>query len=477
MLKPYADLPANPVSNFNAENALLGAFLMNNDAYLEVCDFIKPEYFYHSLNHEIFEAISCLVDAGKEADAMTAANIIKGKEGMTVDAVAEHLRQMARYAPTSKAMRSYVDVLRESYERRELAQVCDTAVRVCADPDNDGYDKDFLSRHIEAVDKITLLNEENPAETSFAVAQRILERFKHGELPPVCNTGLVDVDAVLNGLREEWLVILAGRPGMGKSLVAGQIASNVAQAGNGVIFISLEMNNDQMGERLAVGFAAQKFGPYNIPPVNDIYKPFVPAEQKERLQEATRLFGDLPIIWERGTGLTMSNIRMRVNRAERVLKAQGAELKLIIIDHMGLIKSAARRSTKYEEASDVSNDLKALAKRYRIPVMALSQLSRAVEQREDKRPVLSDLRESGHIEQDADIVMFAYRDAYYAAKEDTSNMTPDEQMAVAHRADSKTLLLDIAKNRHGAARPVDLWCEVSRMHVSNKAPDFREEQR
>lgn len=457
-----------------AEGGVLGLLLYNNDLYFEVCQNLKPEHFYNIDAGLIYSTIKTLLDQGRTADPITVKQTIIGtRQGKAIDDLSELLAVLLDnriMAPS--ALSDYVKLVIDLSISRSMIAEAEEATRA-ARANEVHNSEEFVGGLIERLDGLIDTTDEAKTEDCEDIAERVMHRFENGAPPAVCDTGLVDIDNLLGGLREAWQVVLAGRPGMGKSILGGQIACNVSQKGGGVIFVSLEMSNDQMGDRSVISLAAQEYGVYNVPACNDMYKPHIDPAHRERLRAATERFSRLPIIWESGTELTMSNIRMKINRSVRKLKAKGADLKLIVIDHMGLISAGNKRGSKYEEISDISNGIKAVAKQYNIPVLSLCQLSRKVEDRADKRPILADLRDSGHIEQDADVVMFVYRPAYYAARQSTDGMTPDEALKISDQIDSKDLFVDVAKNRHGPTGEAHLWCEVDRMYVTNGSPDFR----
>ena len=452
--------------NIEAEQALLGALLSNNKAFEQVSDFLKPAHFADAVNAKIFEVISKLISRGHVADTITLKNYFE-QEGVLNDVGGyKYLIKLAESSSPLTNPEYYAQYIYDQYLRRELIatgfDIVNNAMKEDIDSSASGQIEEAEKRLYELSDKGD--GQRGFVEFSDALTQSLntIEKAyqREGKISGI-STGLNNLDKRTGGLNNSDLIILAGRPAMGKTALATNIAYNVAdwmyrdrnleEKSRGVAFFSLEMSADQLATRVlssAAGISSQKMRNGDID--NGEY---------ERIAEVVRSLEKMPLYIDDTPGLTINAIR---NRARRLKRSKG--LGLIVIDYIQLITGSASRgeANRVQELSEISRGLKIMAKELNVPVIALSQLNRGVEMRDDKRPVMSDLRESGSIEQDADIVLFVYRENYYIQneepKETDKNYSPEKHdkweqrmQATRHRAD-----VIIGKHRHGPTGTVKL---------------------
>ena len=400
-------------SNLEAEQALLGSILVNNDIIDEVSNIIKSNIFYDPAHIKIYEVIEGLNNRGMIANPITLKNFFE-KDNMLNDVGGtEYLVKLTRFSSSSKQAVDYAKIIHEMYLRRELVQISD---KLSADTLNANSQEQNAENIIESTEKSLFdLAERGSFTQSFLKFNQALDQTIEMATMAMQSdqgivgvpTGLTDLDEKLGGLHKSDLIILAGRPSMGKTALATNIAYNAAQhilkrqEKTSVAFFSLEMSSEQLSTRILSEQAKIKS--------DDIRRGKVTEEEINRYIETSRNIYNLPLYIDETPAITIATLS---NRARRIKRLFG--LNLIVVDYIQLMRSNSNRSdNRVQEISEITQGLKALAKELSVPVLALSQLSRAVEQRDDKQPQLADLRESGSIEQDADVVMFVYREEYY----------------------------------------------------------------
>ena len=466
-----------PPSNVQAEQALLGALLANNRAYERVSDFLLPEHFADSIHGRIFQAIQRRIENGQLADAVT----LKGE--FEHSGVLEEVGGTAYLAQLLAAMVGIINAgeygraIHDAWLRRELIEIGEVVVNNAFGLDPELQGKQQIEVAEQALFQLATEGGADGGFTSFekALTEAILgaERaFRRAGHVAGLTTGLRDVDAKLGGLHPSDLLILAGRPGMGKTALATKIAFGAARALMNearaidpnalpkaqVAVFSLEMSSEQLATRL-LSEEAQVSG-------DRIRRGDIGQRDFDRFVQVSREISALPIQIDDTPAITMSSLRTRCRRLKRT-----KGLALIVVDYLQLMRPSAgtRPENRVLEISQITQGLKAIAKELAVPVLALSQLSRAVESREDKRPQLSDLRESGTIEQDADAVMFIYRDEYYLAQREPKQLAFDsgdkfqdalakwqrDMEAVHNRAE-----LIVAKQRHGPTGMIPLYFQA-----------------
>lgn len=452
--------------NFEAEAALLGALLANNSAYDRVSDYLQPEHFADAVHGRIFAAIGRLIGAGQLANPVTLKNFFEKDAALEEVGGADYLADLAGSVITSSNAGDYGRLIYDLFLRRELIAIGDDILHDARSFDIDLQATSQIEKAEQGLFDLATSGEAERGFQDFRVALAkaidITESAfrREGRISGV-PSGFRDLDAKLGGLHSSDLIILAARPSMGKTALATNIAVNAASTrtvdtdDNGnqvesthpVAFFSLEMSAEQLAMRIVsehVGVSGEK-----------LRRGELGSAQFEALVKASRELSDLPLFVDDTPALTIPQLR---TRARRLKRTRG--LGLIIVDYLQLLAPTPgrRNDNRVQEVSEITRGLKALAKELDVPVIALSQLSRAVEQREDKRPQLADLRESGSIEQDADVVMFIFREQYYLERAEPAQRDDEPMDKFNDRHDRwmqrceevyNTGEVIIAKQRHG----------------------------
>jgi len=470
-----------PPHNLEAEQALLGAILVNNEAIAKVTEFLLAQHFYEPLHQRIYDHALKLIERQQIATPVTLRPFFENDPALAEIGGPSYLARLAANAVTIINAGDYGRAIYDLALKRELIQVGEEIVNTAYEPD---IDSDAETQIQEAEGKLFKLAESGtrdgglePFSKGLTEAVEAAERaFKSdGRLTGV-STGLIDLDRMLGGLHRSDLLILAGRPSMGKTALATNIAFNAARAarftkdasgrnqttdGAVVAFFSLEMSSEQLAMRMLSEQARI---------VSErIRRGQMTTEEFHQLVQAAQEVQSLPLYIDDTPGITISALRTRSRRLKRQYG-----LGLIVVDYLQLVNPSgkSRVENRVGEISEITRGLKMLAKELDVPVIALSQLSRQVESREDKRPQLSDLRESGSIEQDADVVMFVFREEYYVLRREPREGTPEhaawqEEMAQVHNLAE----VIIGKQRHGPTGTVKLRFEASLTLFQNAAID------
>ena len=400
-------------SNLEAEQALIGSVLVNNDVIDEVSSFIRPSIFYDPAHIKIYEVIENLNNKGMVANPITLKNYFEKDNMLNEVGGTEYLVKLTRFSGSTKQAIDYAKIIHEMYLRRELVSISE---KLSYDTLNANTQEQDAENIIESTEKSLFnLAERGSFSQSFIEFKKAVDKtiematlaMKSDRGIVGVPTGLTDLDQKLGGLHKSDLIILAGRPSMGKTALATNIAYNAAQnilsrqEKSSVAFFSLEMSSEQLSTRILSEQARIKS--------DSIRQGNVTEEEINRYIETSRNIYNLPLFIDETPAITIATLS---NRARRIKRLNG--LSLIVVDYIQLMRSSSNKNDgRVQEISEITQGLKAIAKELSVPVLALSQLSRAVEQRDDKQPQLADLRESGSIEQDADVVMFVYREAYY----------------------------------------------------------------
>ncbi len=464
-----------PPKNEQAEQALLGALLANNKAYERVSEFLLPEHFIDPVHGKIYAAIARRCEEGKLADPVTLrAEFEHGRVLEEVGGTA-YLAQLLSAMVGIINAGDYGRVIRDAWLRRQLIDVGEVMVNRAfgADPELDG------AAQIEAAEKSLFDLASHGGEKDFFTFEQALTKaievattaFKNQGSVSGLDTGLRDLNKKMGGLHPSDLMILAGRPGMGKTALATKIAFGAAQsllakaradnpnamAKQAVAVFSLEMSAEQLATRLLAEEARVS--------ADRIRRGEISTRDFDNFVKVSREISSLPLLIDDTPALSLSALRTRCRRIKRT-----RGLALVVIDYLQLMRPAAgtKPENRVLEISQITQGLKAIAKEMEVPVLALSQLSRAVESRDDKRPQLSDLRESGTIEQDADVVMFIYRDEYYLQQKEPKIIAFDrddkfQEAMEKWKADMSSVYnkaeLILAKQRHGPTGKIDLFFE------------------
>jgi len=466
--------------NVEAEQALLGAILVNNEAFYRVSDFLLPEHFYEPVHREIYEVMGKIVRAGKTATPVTVKTFLP--ENLIADVtMPQYLARLAAEATTIINAADYGQTIYDLAIRRKLIEIGEQMVSTAYNSDVE----ETAPRQIEDAEKqLFELAEKGRYDGGFqafnaataAAIEMAAEAFKRDGSLSGTATGLTDLDRLMGGLQRSDLIILAGRPAMGKSALATNIGFHVAKTWKGSVtpdghrktedggivgLFSLEMSAEQLATRILAEQSAI--------PSSDIRRGNIHESQFSHLVETSSLMSQVPLYIDDTGGLSVVQLAARARR----LKRQKG-LDLLIIDYLQLLSGSSRKANenRVQELTEITTTLKALAKELEVPIIALSQLSRQVEARDDKHPQLSDLRESGSIEQDADVVLFVYREEYYLKNKEPKEGTPEhlawqgEMEKVHGRAE-----LIIGKQRHGPTGTVQLQFEANLTRFSNLARD------
>lgn len=433
-----------PPSDDRVEQEIIGAILRNNMLYECVEDVIAAQHFAHPIHRQMYQAIQKLSVQGKAITPISMGHMVKTEGQDPVELLVEMTTNVL--APTPSGIKAHAQKLYDLYLRRRLINISDRLSGDSFDGPEDAWS--YLEHAEQSLFKIAADHgsKSDPILLSQAVAVALEQSRaakESGKQITGITTGLIDLDIQLGGLHNSDLVILAGRPSMGKTAIGLCIAYNAAKTGCPVAFFSLEMSADQLGNRLLSQVARI--------PSNKIRCGSYSEHDFERLVRAAQDF-DQPLYIDDSPGLTIQSLRTRIRR---MCRQHG--IKLAVIDYLQLLSAGRNTESRLQELSEITRTLKAMAKELGIPILALSQLSRAVEQRDDKRPQLADLRESGTIEQDSDVVMFVYRASYYLARkkpDDGSGKIQEWQEQMAESMNQAEIL--IAKQRHGPIGTVRL---------------------
>ncbi len=402
-------------SNLEAEQVLIGSVLVNNDIIDEISTIINSTKFFDPIHKKIYEVIETLNNKGMIANPITLKNYFENNKGLSEVGGVDYLIKLTRFSSSIKQAIDYAKIIHEMYVKRELVGISE---KISEDSHDDELEKTGENIIEEAEQSLFQLAERGNFSQSYMKFNQALDQtiematlaMKNDQGIVGVPTGLKDLDEKLGGLHKSDLVIIAGRPSMGKTALATNIAYYAAKKifdnkeKTSVAFFSLEMSSEQLSTRILSEQARI--------PSNDIRRGKATDEQLNRYIEASRNIYELPLFIDETPAITISALS---NRARRMKRLFG--LNLIVVDYIQLMRTNSKKNDgRVQEISEITQGLKALAKELSVPVVALSQLSRAVEQRDDKIPQLSDLRESGSIEQDADVVMFVYREQYYLEK-------------------------------------------------------------
>ena len=454
--------------SIEAEQQLLGGLLNNNDLYYSLEDKVDPEHFYDPVHSRIFEIVSTRIKDGKLASAVTVNTFLTEDEGLKELGGSSYLAQLIAGSVASSAIKDYSKLVYDLAIRRELIIL---GQEISSRAQSIKVDEQPEEQIILAEQNLYKIGDSGKSETGFksflkalgeAVQVANAAHHRDGNLAGI-STGFIDLDKKMGGLHSSDLIILAGRPSMGKTSLATNIAYNIAKSfkkndnadgttetvnGGIVGFYSLEMSAEQLAARILSETAEI--------PSEQIRRGDMTESEFRRFVEAAKSIESSPLFIDDTPALTIAQL---ASRARRLKRTHG--LEVLIIDYLQLVRAGSSRDNRVNEISEITQGLKAIAKELNIPVIALSQLSRQVENRDDKRPQLADLRESGSIEQDADVVLFVYREEYYKEREKPSDHDL-EKMAIwqeeMDRLHGRAELI-LGKQRHGPIGTVELSFE------------------
>ncbi|CAK0739536.1 Replicative DNA helicase [uncultured Gammaproteobacteria bacterium] len=473
--------------NEEAEQALLGALLTNNKSFEKVGEFLRPEHFHSPAHGRIFAAIARLVERGQVANPVTLKSYFETDPELTHVGGAGYLADLAANVVTVVNARDYGMAIHDLYLRRQLIGIGEDMVNeayrhdldVAAQAQIEDAERNLFDLATTGDVRGGFVEFKRPLSAAIEMAEAAFRRESH---VTGVTTGLIDLDRKLGGLHKSDLIILAGRPSMGKTALATNIAFNAARAhmnsggrdGGVVGFFSLEMSAEQLATRILADETRV--------PGDKIRRGEVRESDFPRFIEASHTLSRLPFFIDDTPALSVTALRTRSRRLKRT-----HNLGMIVVDYLQLLRGSGSKGAenRVQELSEITRGLKALAKELNLPVVALSQLSRAVELREDKRPQLSDLRESGSIEQDSDVVMFVYREQYYMERTEPTRRADEgddkfneryqrwqQRLAEVHNIGEVL----IAKQRHGPIGNIRLHFEGQFTRFSDLDPNHAQEE-
>ena len=444
-------------NNIEAEQAILGSILVSNELFDDVSPILNSKNFYDPMHQKIFTAIEKLIFSGMLANPITLKNLFENeKDELNIP---DYLIKVTKFSSSSRQTIEYSKLIYDLYVKRELIKISENLSFIAKSNDLNKDGKTIIEDTEKNLFDLAEKGNFNSSLIKFDEAMRqtiemASSAYKNEEGIVGVPTGLTDLDARLGGLHKSDLIIIAGRPSMGKTALATNIAFNAAkniqhnEKKSCVAFFSLEMSSEQLSTRIIAEQSRIRS--------NDIRRGQISEEQFDKFIETSKNISELPLYIDETPAITISALS---NRARRIKRLFG--LDLVVIDYIQLMRANFTRDGRVQEISEITQGLKALAKELSVPVLALSQLSRAVEQRDDKKPQLSDLRESGSIEQDADVVMFVFREAYYLQNKEPRPATVEhaewqaKMNEVSHLAE-----LIIQKQRHGPTGTIMLEFEA-----------------
>ena len=449
----FEELP----NNIEAEQSVIGSILLSNEIFDEISMLINNKNFYDPMHQKIFAAIEKLIYGGMLANPITLKNHFENeKDDLNVP---EYLVKITKFSTSSRQAIEYSKLIYDLFVKRELIKISENVIDTAKlnDLDSDGQKiiEDFEKSLFDLAEKgsfsSSLIKFDEAMRQTIEMASNA---YKNEEGIVGVPTGLTDLDDRLGGLHKSDLIIIAGRPSMGKTALATNIAFNAAKKlqDNGkkssIAFFSLEMSSEQLSTRILAEQSRIKS--------NDIRRGKISEEQFDKFIETSKNVSELPLYIDETPAISIAALS---NRARRIKRLYG--LDMVVIDYIQLMRAANFKDGRVQEISEITQGLKALAKELSVPVVALSQLSRAVESRDDKKPQLSDLRESGSIEQDADVVMFVYREAYYLERKEPRPATVEHAEWQAKMNEVSNLAeIIIGKQRHGPTGNIMLEFEA-----------------
>ena len=449
----FKELP----NNIEAEQAILGTILVSNEIFDEINTIISNINFYDPMHQKIFAAIESLIYKGMLANPITLKNYFENeKDDLNIP---EYLVKITKFSTSSRQAIEYSKIIYDMYVRRELIKISENTIDTAKQKDLNVSGQNIIENSERLLFDLAEKGSFSSSLIKFDEAMKLTiemasNAYKNDEGIVGVPTGLRDLDDTLGGLHESDLIIIAGRPSMGKTALATNIAFNAAQRlqtsgkKSSIAFFSLEMSSEQLSTRILAEQSKIKS--------NDIRRGRISDEQFDKFIETSKNISELPLYIDETPAISIAAIS---NRARRIKRLHG--LDMLVVDYIQLMRAINTKDGRVQEISEITQGLKAIAKELAIPVLALSQLSRAVEQRDDKKPQLSDLRESGSIEQDADVVMFVFREAYYLERKEPRPATVEHAEWQAKMNEVSNLAeIIIGKHRHGPTRSIMLEFEA-----------------
>ena len=450
----FKELP----NNIEAEQSVIGSILVSNEIFDEINTIVSSINFYDPMHQKIFNAIESLVYKGMLANPITLKNYFEDERDEIN--IPEYLVKITKFSTSSRQAIEYSKIIYDMFVRRELIKISEQTIDSAKLNDLNVNGQNIIENSERLLFDLAEKGSFSSSMVKFDEAMRqtiemASAAYKNDEGIVGVPTGLRDLDDRLGGLHQSDLIIIAGRPSMGKTALATNIAFNAAQKiqvsgkKSSIAFFSLEMSSEQLSTRILAEQSKIKS--------NDIRRGRISDEQFDKFIETSKNIAELPLYIDETPAISIAAMS---NRARRIKRLFG--LDMIVVDYIQLMKgSINNRDGRVQEISEITQGLKAIAKELSVPVVALSQLSRAVEQRDDKKPQLADLRESGSIEQDADVVMFVYREAYYLERKEPRPATVEHAEWQAKMNEVSNLAeIIVGKQRHGPTGNIMLEFEA-----------------
>ena len=443
-------------NNIEAEQSVIGSILISNELFDEINMIVTSINFYDPMHQKIYAAIEKLIYSGMLANPITLKNYFDNEKD-TIN-IPEYLVKITKFSSAARQTIEYSKLVYDLYVKRELIKISENIIDTAKQNDLDQNAQKIIESSEKSLFDLAEKGSFSSSIVKFDEAMRLTiemasNAYKNEEGIVGVPTGLKDLDDRLGGLHKSDLIIIAGRPSMGKTALATNIAFHAAKniqeniKKSTIAFFSLEMSSEQLSTRILAEQSRIKS--------NDIRRGKISEEEFDKFIETSKNISELPLYIDETPAISVAALS---NRARRIKRLYG--LEMVVIDYIQLMRASNYKEGRVQEISEITQGLKALAKELAVPVVALSQLSRAVEQRDDKKPLLSDLRESGSIEQDADVVMFVYREAYYLkAKEPRAATVEHAEWQAKMNEVSHLAELIISKQRHGPTGNVPLEFE------------------
>ena len=449
----FSELP----NNIEAEQSVIGSILVTNEIFDEVNTIIKSGNFFDPMHQKIFNAIESLIYKGMLANPITLKNYFENeKDDLNIP---EYLVKITKFSTSERQAIEYSKIIYDMFVRRELIKISENTIDSAKQKNIDVTGKNIIENSEKLLFDLAEKGSFSSSLIKFDEAMKFTiematNAYKNEEGIVGVPTGLKDLDDRLGGLHKSDLLIIAGRPSMGKTALATNIAFNASKKiqddnrQSCVAFFSLEMSSEQLSTRILAEQSRIKS--------NDIRRGRISEDQFDKFLETSKNIAELPLYIDETPAISIAALS---NRARRIKRIHG--LDLVVVDYIQLMRATNTKDGRVQEISEITQGLKAIAKELSVPVVALSQLSRAVEQRDDKKPQLSDLRESGSIEQDADVVMFVYREAYYTErKEPRPNTVEHAEWQAKMNEVSNLAEIIIGNQRHGPTGNIMLEFEA-----------------
>ena len=444
-------------NNIEAEQSVIGSILLSNEIFDDINILIRSKNFYDPMHKKIFSAIEKLIYSGMLANPITLKNYFENeKDELNVP---DYLVNITKFSTSSRQAIEYSKLIYDLFVKRELIKISENIIDTAKlnDLDHDGqsiienFEKSLFDLAEKGSFSSSIVKFDEAMKMTIEMAS---SAYKNEEGIVGVPSGLTDLDDRLGGMHKSDLLIIAGRPSMGKTALATNIAFNAAKKiqndgrKSSIAFFSLEMSSEQLSTRILAEQSRIKS--------NDIRRGRISEEQFDKFIETSKNISELPLYIDETPAISIAALS---NRARRIKRLYG--LDMVVVDYIQLMKAANFKEGRVQEISEITRGLKALAKELSVPVLALSQLSRAVELRDNNKPQLSDLRESGSIEQDADVVMFVYREAYYLERKEPRPATVEHAEWQAKMSEVSNLAeIMISKQRHGPTGNIMLEFEA-----------------